>query len=303
MMFDPNNTAFSRHETFQLRYGWLTKGFQNLAKNPDVFTDDNATVILGVGKNMVASIKYWLRACQMIENNSYKSTDVGNLIFSKKGDPYLEDEGTIWLIHWLIATNPTIATSFYWFFNRFHKLEFTDEELLAALDDFVKTTTIHKKELSIRTIKNDALIIPRMYAHSKGNRLEEALDSPLSLLHLVSQTASDKRYQSRLEARPTLPIGILGFAAAQLLQRRDNNIIPIEDLMHSRDRYPALGSTFRLTETDLLTKLERLVSYIPNIIEIRETAGIYQLYQLNDKIEPNQYLEAHYKAALKGVAA
>ncbi len=97
MMFNPAKTAFSRHETFQLRYGWLTKGFQNLAKEPTAFQSDNATVTFGVGKNMVAAIKHWLRACQMIENHSYAFTDVGQLIFAETdgADPYLEDEGTI----------------------------------------------------------------------------------------------------------------------------------------------------------------------------------------------------------------
>ncbi len=298
-MFNPAKTAFSRHETFQLRYGWLTKGFQNLAKEPTAFQSDNVTVTFGVGKNMVAAIKYWLRACQMVENHSYAFTDVGQLIFAETDgvDPYLEDEGTIWLIHWLIATNPDMATSFYWFFNRFHKYEFTAQELLTALSDFTKEAVIATKRPSLGTIKNDALIIPRMYIQSKQNTrttLEEVLDSPLALLHLITQTTEGKCYQSKLSARPTLPVGIIGFAVSQLLQQRNSTIIPIEDLMHSRDHYPALGSTFRLTETDLLTKLESLVSYIPKTFEMRETAGLYQLYKLNE-IEPLQYLKTYYK--------
>ncbi len=299
MMFNPKKTAFARHETFHLRYGWLTKGFQSLSKDKKAFEADTATVTLGVGKNMVSSIKYWLRACQMIESNNYEFTDIGKLILDeKKGlDPYLEDEGTIWLLHWLLVTNPTMATSFYWFFNRFHKPEFTAQELLTALNDFVKETIIDTKRPSLGTIKNDALIIPRMYTQSKGNTrttLEEALDSPFSLLHLVSQTAGGRSYQSKPEVRPALSIGIIGFAAAQLLQHRDKNIIPIEDLMYSRDNFPTLGSTFRLTETDLITKLERLVNYIPGVFEIRDTAGLHQLFRVND-IDPITYLKTHYE--------
>ncbi len=306
MMFNPKKTAFARHETFQLRYGWLTKGFQSLSKDKKVFEADTATVTLGVGKNMVSSIKYWLKACQMIEANNYEFTDIGKLILDEKGlDPYLEDEGTIWLLHWLLVTNPSMATSFYWFFNRFHKPDFTAQELLTALSDFVKETIVDTKRPSLATIKNDALIIPRMYTQSKGNTrttLEEALDSPFSLLHLVNQTAGGRSYQSKPEARPTLPIGIIGFAVAQLLQQRGKNIIPIEDLMYSRDNFPTLGSTFRLTETDLITKLEKLVNYIPDIFEVRESAGIHQLFRVNE-INPEQYLITHYEEELKGKAA
>ena len=28
MIFSPSKVAFGRHESFALRYGWLTKGFQ-----------------------------------------------------------------------------------------------------------------------------------------------------------------------------------------------------------------------------------------------------------------------------------
>lgn len=307
MKFNPKKTAFARHETFQLRYGWLTKGFQSLSKDKKAFESDTATVTFGVGKNMVSSIKYWLRACQMIESNNYEFTHIGKLILDEKDglDPYLEDEGTIWLLHWLLATNPTMATSFYWFFNRFHKPDFTAQELLTALNDFVKETIVDTKRPSLATIKNDALIIPRMYIQSKGNTrttLEEALDSPFSLLHLINQTAGGRSYRSKPEARPALPIGIIAFAVTQLLLKRDDNIIPIEDLMYSRDDFPTLGSTFRLTETGLLTKLEKLVDYIPGIFEIRESAGIHQLYRVNE-VNPEKYLRAHYEDELKGKAA
>jgi hypothetical protein len=50
-------TAFGRHETFALRYGWLTKGYQAAQKDPKIFQSDEATVTLGVGVNMVNSIQ------------------------------------------------------------------------------------------------------------------------------------------------------------------------------------------------------------------------------------------------------
>ena len=48
---------FSGHETFALRYGWLNKAYILLNLNEkDV---EKQVVDLGVGKNMVNSIKYW----------------------------------------------------------------------------------------------------------------------------------------------------------------------------------------------------------------------------------------------------
>jgi hypothetical protein len=59
---------------------------------------------------------------------------------------------------------------------------------------------------------------------------------------------------------------------------------------------------FRLTENALLAKLERLVHYLPDLFELRETAGIHQLYKLED-VEPQQYLARHYGASIEEVAA
>ena len=307
MKFDSSKVAFGRHETFALRYSWLSKGFHAFQRDPGVFESDGATVELGVGKNMVLSIRYWLRACQMIEANAPEPTEIGKLILdSAEGfDPYLEDEATIWLVHWLLATNSELATSWYWFFNKYHKLDFTGQELTTALSDFIKEFVAEKKRPSMATIKNDAQLLHRMYSQSKGNTrmpLEEALDSPLTVLRLVTQSAGGRSYQSKLEARKGLPLGVLGFAVSQLLEQRAVKAIPVEELMYSRDDYSAPGAIFRLTENDLITKLERLVDYIPNVFDIRETAGIHQLYLVNH-CSPQDFLVAHYANSAGELAA
>ena len=58
MRFNADRFAFGRHETFHLRFAWLSKGFAAFQVNSDLFEDlDSATVTLGVGKNMVQSIR------------------------------------------------------------------------------------------------------------------------------------------------------------------------------------------------------------------------------------------------------
>lgn len=308
MKFLSDKVAFGRHETFALRYSWLTKGFHELKKNPTLFDDDDAVVDLGVGRNMVSSIRYWLRACQIITpQKPDKPQPIGTLIFDDKTgfDPYLEDEATIWLVHWLLATNSSLATSFFWFFNNFHKPEFTASELHTALTDFIKEQVTENKRPSAGTIKKDSSLLTRMYTQSKGNKrtsLEDVLDSPLSLLGLVTQATNSQTFQFLPEARPGLPTGIFAFAATQLMQARDVKSIPIEELMYSKDNYVALGSIFRLTETDLITKLELMISYIPGHYEIRETAGIHQLY-LTKEIKPEEYIKKHYLDIERGMAA
>lgn len=299
MKFSSEKVVFGRHETFALRYSWLTKGLHALDKKANVFDDDDSVVHLGVGRNMVSSIRYWLRACQLI---SFQKPDeiqpIAKYIFDKNtgADPYLEDEATIWLVHWLLATNSEMATSWFWFFNKFHKPEFTSEELETALTDFINDQVTEKKRPKEGTIKKDAHLLTRMYTQSRsgaGQSFDDMLDSPLALLGLISESGTKKSYNFKPEARPELPIGIFGFAVAQLMEERDLTDIPIEDLMYSKGDFTALGSVFRLTESDLITKLELVIKYIPNIFKIDETAGMHRLFRIK-AVDPMSYIKEHY---------
>ncbi len=298
MKFNADKVAFGRHETFALRYSWLTKGFQAIKDTSFDFSNaDEATVRLGVGKNMVSSIRYWLRACQMIKQDSLEPSELGDLILTENGlDPYLEDEATLWLLHWLLATNAEQATAWFWFFNKFHRPEFTGLELQIALSDFLKENILKGKRPAANTLKSDAFLLPKMYSLGKASRKtssEESLDSPLSLLRLVSNASDDKGFVFKARARPSLPVGILAFAVTQLMQYKGINSIPIEEILYSRDNHAAPGSVFRLTEVDLVTKLEQMVGFIKGIYEIRETAGIHQLYMLKN-IDAKKFLIKHY---------
>ena len=42
---------FSGHQSFVFRYGWLEKGVRGVHACPTLFSEDDALVRLGVGKN------------------------------------------------------------------------------------------------------------------------------------------------------------------------------------------------------------------------------------------------------------
>lgn len=297
MMFTPETTSFGRHETFALRYGWITKGFQAYEKDAKIFDSEDAVVRLGVGRNMVNAIKYWLKAFQLLDATKRNISPIGQLIFNSNDgvDPYLEDEGTLWLLHWLLTTNPNEATAWYWFFNKFHKMEFNAEELRRSLCMF------HEEQIGPRysetTLKSDSSLITRMYVSSTGNTrtpLEDALDSPLSLLGLVTQSPGGRSYQSKPEPRSSIPVQIFAFAVASLMIGRNVRNIDIEQLMYAKQQWVAPGAIFRLTEQDLITKVEQMVALYPKQYEVRESAGLYQLYQTADSIAPLNFLNDYY---------
>jgi hypothetical protein len=300
MKLNRKKIAFGRHESFALRYSWLTKGYKALQNNAAVFTEDDATVTLGVGKNMVSSIRYWMRACQIIDTAN-QATPIGKMIFGNKGfDPFLEDEATIWLLHWLLVNNPTEATAIYWFFNKYHKPVFTTEELTTSLSDFIRDARFEAKKPSAGTVKNDVSLLTRMYSISKPTGrapLEDSLDSPMASLGLLAKASDGKHFLAKADSRDSLPPLILGYAVLSLMNFKGLQSLPLDDLMYSRDDYTAIGAVFRLSENALIKKLEDLIEAIPGVFEIRDTAGIYQLYLLQAK-EPEDMLHNYYKPAL-----
>ncbi len=295
----PNKAAFGRHETFSLRYGWLTKGFQAFQKKPGIFNSDSATVELGVGKNMVNAIRYWLRTTQILETtpDGLQPTPLGEAIFADDGwDPYLEDEATLWLIHWLIASNAESATAWFWFFNCFHKTEFTPEEAANALVDFVNQQLTGKH--SEKTVRNEIALILRMYCAPKitaKTDLEDILDVPLTTLQLIQSSTTPQHYLLKPERRETLPTGIFAFAVNEVFNHRQVTTLPIADLMYGESYGVAIGGIFRLTEADLIAQCERLVKRYPQIFSINETAGINQLFRHTDTHDSLSFLQHHYE--------
>ena len=306
MRFQPDKLAFGRHETFPLRFAWLSKGFQAMHRDPRVFEADAATVELGVGKNMVRSIRYWLLATRMAELDGLdvRATTLGECVFREDAwDPYLEDEATIWLLHWLLSSHPTQATANFWFFNHYHKTSFSGQEAQAAFSDFCKDKA--RTRYSGTTAKKDVPILLRMYVQSRGGGrtpVEEFLDSPLSLLKLVTYFPPTRGYVSRPERRDGLPAEVLGFAVAELLKSKGLASMPMEQLMYARDGWPAPGLIFRLTESAMLAKLEKLVQAHPHAFELREIAGVYSVFLLNE-IAPESLLQAYFSAQLGREAA
>ena len=285
MRLGRRDVSFGRHESFPLRFGWIAKGLKALDDDPMTFAQEDATVSLGVGKNMVASIRYWLQAARVAvllpKSSGLKPTRIGQIAFSHEcGDPYLEDEGSIWLLHWMLATNPTRATAIYWFFNHFHKPAFTGAEVATALSDFVKHEVSAK--VAVTTLKRDAQLVLRMYAPAMGGTrltLEDALDSPLAMLNL-QERLDGRNWRSVPMDRPELPLFVFAFAVAQLYDHMETPQIAIEDLMYSSKTHCAPGAVFRMTEEGLIRKLEKLCEAYPSLLRLNRTAGVFQLYKL-----------------------
>ncbi len=55
------------NESFNFREGWLRKGMRCVENDESLFSRDNVMEQLGVGSKMVKSIRYWLQATGLCE--------------------------------------------------------------------------------------------------------------------------------------------------------------------------------------------------------------------------------------------
>ena len=297
MRFQPDHVTFGRHETFHLRFGWIAKGLNALKQNPAIFSREDATVDLGVGKNMVSSMRYWLQAAQLVrplpEGRGYAETKLAQVAFGEEGDPFFEDDATIWLIHWLLASNPTGATTIYWFFNHFHKPAFSSDEVSAELSNYVRREAV--KRTSPTTLVRDVTMLLRMYtrtASSSRIALEDTLDSPLSLLDLLHRV--DAHHLSCTpQSRYDLPLPVFAFAISEAFGQLNSPHVAIQDLMYSGTNHCAPGAVFRMTEEGLTHKIEELCELSPSDFRFDRTAGVYQLYCLRPTAPLEHFRDRH----------
>ena len=294
--------SFSGHESFPLRYGWLKKAYDGIVQDERFFLHSDALIQLGVGKNMVRSIRYWGLAAQILKNDSKKitPTELGHLLLKDDGwDPYIENIGTVWLIHWLIVKNKNLATSWYWLFANTLPNYFTKESLLT---DFKNLIQIHSNyKISINTIERDIDVILRTYVinktKSKNKFNEELFNSLLTQLNLIQKNIHENSYKIIEENHPTLPTEIFEFALISFLQETDHlkQIISLDDLQYQKD---SPGRVFRLSSNGILSHIKKLIISYPDFYAFDETAGLRQLVIHKRKIK-NVVLSNYYSLTKK----
>ena len=296
MQLDRQHTSFGRHETFPLRFGWLPKSMIALRDDAALFDHpESAMRRLGVGRNMVNAIHYWLRVCGLVSfaDSPARITALGEALLGPDADPYLEDDATLWIIHWLIATNAELATAFFWFFNRFAAPRFTEVDALGALTDFAAAEL--RLNRAATTLKSDVSTLLRLYAAVPG-RTDEHLDALLAPLGLIEADPAGG-YRSPRAPRPFLPLVALEFALAQRFAAEpDQPALSVRGLLYAEGDWAAPGAVFRLSEDGLMRHLDALLAAYPGRYELRDTAGLHQLFWLerDQRPEPLAVLRRYY---------
>ena len=261
--------TFARHETFHPRYGWFKKAYDGAMSDPAIFASDRATVQLGVGKNMVRAIRFWGHAARVLAAvpnpqggrlNLAGPSRIGHALFDDEGwDPYCEDPGTLWLIHWLLLAPPCQLPVWWALFHEFSALEFTDIAANEFAEDHIGSVSAWSPPHP-SSITKDVTCLLRTYTQTDSSArtgLDDLLDCPLRDLGLLRAVGTSRRtFRFAVGEKPTLPGAVVLYSALDFLARTDaRSQTSTVSRLASEPGGP--GRAFRLTESSLAAELER----------------------------------------------
>ncbi|MDD2230119.1 MAG: DUF4007 family protein [Candidatus Cloacimonetes bacterium] len=283
---------FSGHQTFVIRYGWIEKGYR-FVKSGLNFNSDDAIVDLGVGKNMVESIRYWGEMTGLIEDSAPSAFAI-KLLDEKEGwDPYLEDNNSYWLLHWNLNTNPGFMHSGIILFSHLKKPEFSKRDVA---DSALRSLDLYdKKSPAQSTLNKDIDCYLRLYAgirRQNTKQKEELIGSPLQELNLIQMINDSDLYCFNIGTKPNLSAEVIGYALWDYMRNLNKIAITINEALY-REYSP--GQVFMLDENSLVDAVDQL-SDDPKWsthFGFSETAGIALIHcTLTDGFE---LLDSYYK--------
>ena len=287
------------NESFNFREGWLRKGMRCVKEDESLFSKDNVMEQLGVGSKMVKSIRYWLQATGLCEEQ-YRNggraraqvitEDFGEIIREK--DPYFDDIFTLFLLHYHIVSNDVLCMPWYIFFNEFDGQDFTKENMISVCKELLIKKMEEGCTFSEKSYDDDCSRIIRMYMNS-GNieDPEESLACPLAGLGLLQKSPRNKSaYCKAMPSRESLDkLAILYVITCNLSE--DKNSVSIDDLLNAPNN---IGRVFNLSRVAINNYLDQL--RISGYLTINRTAGLDMVY-VESMMRPQDIMAEYYTKA------
>lgn len=279
--------TFSGHDSFQCGQLWLKKGF-DFVQDGQSFSSEDAVVKLGVGKNMVSAIRYWMKAFNIIDSKDRPTVFGEKLLDTKKGyDPFLEDDASLWLLHYQLV-KLGLASTYSIIFNEFRK-----EKLFFNKEVFVnylkrKREAEPSRQFNDNTVGDDFGVFVKMYQSSENAKdVEDSFSGILSEIDLLKTIGKGKDEQFQIENndRDNLQEAVLLFAI--LDNPNYGNSISLNSLEYD---YNSPCSIFALNRSGLTNKISEIVN---KNITFTDHAGIKEL-QFKNKPSAYSILDSYY---------
>jgi len=281
---------FSGHESFPCRFLWLKKGYDFL-KAGKKFNDLESISDLGVGKNMVSSIKYWMESFGLIDKNE-ELTDFAYFIFDEDegNDQYLEYIGTLWILHnkLIIQNRASIYSLFY---NEFikSKVEFSKNQLL----DYLKTKVVENQQtVSENTLYKDINVFLMTYIANKNTaNYEDEMLTLLIELNLLSEATFEAKKGEKfyIAERKKRDIPEEVFLTSILMNQNYGKSITFDELLTG---FNSPGNIFLLSAEGLYELIIKLMDKY-KFITYKDDSGV-KVMQIRDNISYFDVLENYY---------
>lgn len=265
------------HGTFIPREGWIYKGLMAIKNDKKVLTDkEHGADELGVGANMVSSIRYWLNALGLISEKrreGYVYTELGSYICHY--DPYLEDPVSLWFLHYELARNEIMATTWFLFFNQLEVEEFTKYELnQMLLRQLVLYSGERMENITVSSLESDITVLLNMYTKERGRDYdpEDKSVSPFAPLGLVKKEG--ERFRKVVPSLDTLSKYVVWYGMQDMLRKSGAMYSVQLDSLLGRG---GVGKMLQLNRSALYGMVEQLSA--DGFIELNRTAGLDMIYQ------------------------
>ena len=278
--------TFSGHESFPCKSLWLKKGYDFVVAGND-FNSPEAVIGLGVGKNMVASIRFWLKAFGVTEND--KITWLGDYLFdeSKGKDKYLEDIATLWLFHFnlVFLEEATLYKMFFCGVQR-ERTHFEREQVLT----YVKLRMVEANKMTLfnaNTVKKDVGVLLQNYALPRKAQSNEDFSSLLIDLDLIRQSSEGKGYYFNVDGKRKVTKEIFLYGLLKLKEQEGDNTIPFDTIQER------VGLVFCMQDFETIEMLKQLASDYSQYFAYSDVAGIKQI-QFTKDLDVKQVLDDYY---------
>ncbi|MEX2490821.1 MAG: DUF4007 family protein [Nitrospirales bacterium] len=287
--------AIAGHETFAFRFAWLPKAVEAVLNSPDAFSDETQAMIhLGVGKNMVRSIRFWAIAAGVIEpsdKGGFRLSDIGEQIFHPENglDPFMEDDQTLWLLHWQLAhaQNPLFAWDFL--LNSWHEPELTPSSIMIAASRHLEKSGAQTSESSLHGHLAVFFHTYHPARTKKGHILEAGLDCPLVQLDFLeargqrinAKGRSESVYAFRRGKKPEISDSLFCYALTDFWRK----VAVSETAISFREvatRPYSPGQVFLLEDEEIRERLERLKISSNGILTYAESSLIQSIHRNSD---------------------
>lgn len=274
------------HEKFPLREGWINKGLIAVEQNPMIFQGKEGPDTLGIGNNMVKSLRYWMKAFGLITESSINGarlTPIGQIIW--ENDKYLEDDFTLWLLHSNIVRNKSEATSWYMYFNKCDADELSKDHIETILSREISEYAVGQT-FSDKSLKSDIDILLGMY--SKSRQVSDPEDkniSPFAKLGLIRN--SNGKYSKKIPDRRCLSDWNILYEVLKIMD--GENTISIEKVINDDNGLASIYQITSVMANEYLDSLDAL-----GYITVQRTAGLDVIYKKTD-IESVNVVELYYE--------